>query len=205
MVSDRGELTGVQLNSFKLFGDWRANSEGSVPCPPKEYGGCGSSLLTLKRIFKMNWVAKLVKTVEEMVNGCRISNTCTPEETGVNNRLFQAANRENDTDAFLYYPSSEDVKNEGVKDFRMHWSRGKPIIIKEVCDASAMTIWDPMVIWRGIKETTEEKKRDPNRNVKAVNCTDGTEVYQLSLLAGTGLIFFSFCKVHVAYHVLFHF
>ncbi|KAG8365491.1 hypothetical protein BUALT_Bualt18G0110300 [Buddleja alternifolia] len=204
-VKEENQIANVELNLLKMFGDWTANSEGSVPCPPKEYGGCGSSLLTLKRIFKMNWVAKLVKTVEEMVMGCKISNSCNPEETGVNNRLFQAANRETDSDAFLYYSSSEDVKNEGVKDFRMHWNRGKPIIIKEVCDASAMTIWDPMVIWRGIKETTEEKKKDPNRNVKAVNCTDGTEVYQSLLLAGIGLISFSFCKVHLAYHVPFHY
>ncbi|KAL0407363.1 UNVERIFIED_CONTAM: Lysine-specific demethylase [Sesamum latifolium] len=176
MASKRVKLSDVQLNSFVKFADWKANSDGSIPCPPKAYGGCASSLLTLKRIFKMNWVAKLVKNVEEMVNGCKICNSGNPEETGASTRLWQAAHRENGNDNFLYCPSSEDLKNEGIKDFRMHWSKGKPVIVKEVCDASAMTIWDPMVIWRGIKETAEERMRDTNRTVKAIDCSNWTEI-----------------------------
>ncbi|KAL0300730.1 UNVERIFIED_CONTAM: Lysine-specific demethylase [Sesamum radiatum] len=176
MGSKRVKLSDVQLNSFVKFADWKANSDGSIPCPPKAYGGCASSLLTLKRIFKMNWVAKLVKNVEEMVNGCKICNSRNPEETGAGARLWQAAHRENVNDNFLYCPASEDLKNGGIKDFRVHWSKGKPVIVKEVCDASAMTIWDPMVIWRGIKETAEERMRDINRTVKAIDCSNWTEI-----------------------------
>lgn len=167
-------LDHVQL--FKRFSSWKANCDGSIQCPTKAYGGCASSVLTLKRIFKMNWVAKLLKIVEEMVNGCKVNSSGDSEETGGSLRLLQAANRENNGDNFLYYPSSEDLKSEGIKDFRMHWSRRKPVIIKEVCDASALTIWDPMVIWKGIKETAEEKIKDANRILKAVDCTDWTEV-----------------------------
>ncbi|KAL8511443.1 hypothetical protein ACS0TY_018013 [Phlomoides rotata] len=176
MVSDHVRLSDVQLNMFERFSDWKIYQDGSIQCPPKAYGGCGSSFLTLKRIFKMNWVAKLVKNVEEMVNGCKINNSGKSEETGVCLRLLRAANRENESENFLYSPSSEDLKNEGIKDFRMQWSRGKPVIVKEVCDASAMAIWDPMVIWRGIKETAEEKMKDADRVVKAVDCIDRTEI-----------------------------
>lgn len=193
MVSGHLKLSDVQLNSFEKFASWKANIDGSILCPPKDYGGCGSSLLTLKRIFKMNWVAKLVKNVEEMVNGCKISNSGNPQESEVSLKLCQAAHRENDIDNFLYCLSSEDLKNEGIKDFRMQWSRGKPVIIKEVCDASAMTIWDPMVILTGIKQTTEEKIKDANRIVKAVDCNDRTEVDQLSS-AGIDLSFLHFAK-----------
>lgn len=204
IVSERVRLLDVQLNSFEKFANWKSNRDGSIQCPPKAYGGCGSSLLTLKRIFKMNWVAKLVKNVEEMVNGCKINNSGNPEETGVSLRLLQAARRENDSDNFLYNPSSEDLKNEGIKEFRMHWSRGKPVIVKEVCDASAMAIWDPMVIWKGIKETAEEKMKDANRTVKAIDCFDWTEVCQLLLLAGIGLIFLCFANLSGRCHVHFH-
>ncbi|EYU43402.1 hypothetical protein ABFS82_08G143200 [Erythranthe guttata] len=176
MLSERLNLSDFQLNSFEKFATLKADSDGSILCPPKEYGGCGSSLLTLKRIFKMNWVAKLVKNVEEMVNGCKIDNSGNSEETEVSLGIFQAAHRENDIDNFLYCPSSEDLRNEGIKDFRLNWSRGKPVIVKDVCDASAMTIWDPMVIWRGIKETTDEKTKDANKIVKAVDCFDWTEI-----------------------------
>ncbi|XP_057797479.1 E3 ubiquitin-protein ligase JMJ24-like [Salvia miltiorrhiza] len=169
-------LTHMQLNLLKRFSSWKADHDGSIHCPPKAYGGCGSSILTLKRIFKMNWVAKLVKNVEEMVNGCRINNSGDSEETGGSPRLLQAANTEDDSDKFLYCPSSEDLKSEGIKDFRMQWSRRKPVIIKEVCDDSAMTNWDPMAIWKGIKETAEEKMKDAKRIFKAVDCTNWTEV-----------------------------
>lgn len=124
MVSEHVRLSDVQLNNFQRFSDWKVNQDGSIQCPPKAYGGCGSSCLTLKRIFKMNWVAKLVKNVEEMVNGCKINNSGKSEETGVCLRLLRAANRENESENFLYNPSSEDLKNEGIKDFRMQWSRG---------------------------------------------------------------------------------
>lgn len=181
MESEHVKLSEVQLNMFERFSDWKTNRDGSIQCPPKGYGGCGSSCLTLKRIFKMNWVAKLVKNVEEMVNGCKIYNSGKSEETEVCLRVLQAANRENESENFLYSPSSEDLKIEGIKDFRMQWSKGKPVIVKEVCDTSAMAIWDPMVIWRGIKETAEEKLKDADRVVKAVDCIDRTEVCNLLL------------------------
>ncbi|XP_022892323.1 lysine-specific demethylase JMJ25 [Olea europaea var. sylvestris] len=170
------EMSNVQLNSFKKFSGWKANSNGSLPCAPKKYGGCGSPLLVLKRIFKMNWVAKLVKNVEEMVGGCKTCNSGSPKKNGIDLRLCQAAQRTNDSDNLLYNPSSEDIKREGIGDFRMHWRRGEPIIIKEVCDISTMSIWDPMVVWRGIKETAEEKMKDDNRTVKAIDCSDWTEI-----------------------------
>lgn len=195
-------LTDVQLNSFKRFSSWKADQDGSIQCPPKANGGCGSSILTLKRIFKMNWVAKLMKNVEEMVNGCKIYTSGESEETGGSGRLFQAANRENHSDDFLYYPSSEDLRSEGIKDFRMHWSRKKPVIIKEVCDDSAMTIWDPMAIWKGIKETAEEKTKDSNRILKAVDCTNWSEVCRLLLYTGIGLVSLYFFQISCA--VLFN-
>ncbi|KAL3615066.1 hypothetical protein CASFOL_040727 [Castilleja foliolosa] len=169
------KLSDVQLNSLKRFPDWETNSDGSIFCPPKAYGGCSSSVLTLKRIFKMNWVAKLAKNVEEMVNGCKVVDSFS-EQTGDSIKLLKAAYRENDRDNYLYYPSSEDLKNDRIKEFRMHWSRGKPVIVKEVCDASVMSIWDPMVIWSEIKETAKEKIKGPNRIVKAVDCINRTEI-----------------------------
>ena len=53
--------------------DWKANSDGSIPCPPKEYGGCGSHLLELKRIFRTNLIAKIEKDAEEMASSCKVA------------------------------------------------------------------------------------------------------------------------------------
>ncbi|PON81684.1 WRC domain containing protein [Trema orientale] len=170
------QLPRVKLNFSDKFPDWKANSDSSIPCPPKEYGGCGYSSLNLSRIFKMNWVAKLVKNVEEMVSGCRVHGDSNMQKIVFNDRHFQCAHREVGDDNFLYCPVSEDIKSGGVGDFRKHWVIGEPIIINQVFDCSSTSSWDPMVIWRGIQETTDGKLKDENRMVKATDCFDWSEI-----------------------------
>lgn len=175
-VTEQVKPSKLTLKSSDKFPNWKANSNASIPCPPKEYGGCGCLSLTLKRIFKMNWVAKLVKNSEEMVSGCKVNDdvVCPQETTGLNSGLCQYAHREDSDDNFLYCSTSDDIKAKGIRDFRKHWSQGEPVIVKEVCDG--MSGWDPMVIWKGIRETTEEKMKDDNRTVKAIDCLDRSEV-----------------------------
>ncbi|XP_049382603.1 lysine-specific demethylase JMJ25 isoform X2 [Solanum stenotomum] len=174
-TSKEVKLSNVHLNILSKLSDWKADGNGSIPCPPKQYGGCSSSVLSLKRIFKMNWVVKLVKNVEEMVSGCKVCDSGDLENTS-EGKLFQAAQRENGDDNVLYHPLSEDIRSEGIEDFRKQWSRGKPVIIKDIYDVSSMSNWDPIEIWRGVRETTEEKTKDDNRTVKAIDCFDGSEI-----------------------------
>lgn len=176
-VSEQVKKSRIRLNLSDKYPDWKANSDGSIPCPPREYGGCNYSSLNLSRIFKMNWVAKLVKNVEEMVSGCKVYDAGTPQKSGLNDSIFrQYAHREDSNDNFLYCPSSEDIKAEGINNFRKHWVRGKPIIVKQVFDSSSISSWDPMAIWRGIRETSDEKMKDENRMVKAIDCLNWSEV-----------------------------
>ncbi|GAB4835812.1 hypothetical protein Ancab_000728 [Ancistrocladus abbreviatus] len=159
------------------FPGWRANRDGSIPCLPRSHGGCGCPSLNLRRIFKMNWVAKLVKNLEEMVSGCKVNDIQSPQETeSLNPMVWQCASREDSNDKFLYCPSSRDLKTAGISDFRKHWVKGQPIIVKQVCDSSSISSWDPVVIWQEIQETTDERMRDADRVVKAVDCFDWSEV-----------------------------
>ncbi|KAH0863627.1 hypothetical protein HID58_080838 [Brassica napus] len=154
-----GERTGVpklKLNFSNKFPEWEANDDGSIPCPPKEHGGCGSKSLNLARIFKMNWVAKLVKNAEEMVNGCKVSDLCSPELC----------------DNSVYSPSLETVRSDGVATFEKQWSEGRIVVVKRVLDESSLSRWDPETIWRDIEEVSSE--HDPF--LKAINCLDGSEV-----------------------------
>ncbi|KAK6915589.1 WRC domain [Dillenia turbinata] len=166
-----------RLDVLDKFPDWKANTDGSIPCPPKVYGGCAFRSLSLKRIFKMNWVAKLVKNLEEMVSGCKVrdnGNAQKPAPRDLN--LCQTAHREANNDNYLYFPPSKDIKNEGIDEFRKHWARGEPVIVKEACDNVSISSWDPMAIWRGIQEITDEKLKDDCRTVKAINYLNGSEV-----------------------------
>ncbi|MED6193487.1 hypothetical protein PIB30_019960 [Stylosanthes scabra] len=164
-------------NILSKFPHWRSDDNANIPCPPKEYGGCGYSSLNLSRIFKRNWVAKLVKNVEEMVGGCKINNADDLPETELNAlRLHKFSHRETSDDNYLYCPASEDLIKDGIGKFRKHWKAGEPIIVKQVFDRSSFSSWDPLVIWRGILETTDEKMKDENRVVKAIDCLDGSEI-----------------------------
>lgn len=125
----------------------------------------------------MNWVAKLVKNVEELVSGCRIYDAGSPQKMGFDDpKLCKYAHREDSDDNFLYCPTSEELKSDGVGKFRKHWARGEPLIVKQVFDSSFSSSWDPVVIWRGVRETADEKMKDENRLVKATDCLDWSEV-----------------------------
>ncbi|KAF5201386.1 Lysine-specific demethylase jmj25 [Thalictrum thalictroides] len=90
-------------------------------------------------------------------------------------KLCQLSHREDINDNFLYCPVSQDIKVKGIYHFQKHWARGEPIIVKQVCDCTSSSNWDPMVIWRGIRETADEKTKDENRTVTAIDCLDGSE------------------------------
>ncbi|KAJ4823420.1 hypothetical protein Tsubulata_025585 [Turnera subulata] len=175
-VPEQVKKSRARLNLSDKCPGWKANDDGSIPCPPKDFGGCNYSSLSLSRIFKMNWVAKLVKNVEEMVSGCKVYDTIASGKSGSSGLVCQYAHREDSDDNFLYCPSSEGIKDEGVNNFRRHWAKGEPVIVKQVFDSSSSSYWDPMVIWRGIRETSDEKMKDENRMVKAIDCLNGSEV-----------------------------
>ncbi|OVA07109.1 zinc finger protein [Macleaya cordata] len=175
-VTRQQKLSEIRRNLADQFPNWKANSDGAIPCPPKDSGGCGSPSLALRRIFKMNWVAKLVKNVEEMVNGCKVYDDSQQATPLRDSKMCQFAHREESNDNFLYSPLSQDIKLEGIGTFQKHWVKGEPVIIKQVSDCTSSSSWDPMIIWRGIRETTDEKTKDENRTVKAIDCLDCAEV-----------------------------
>ena len=165
-----------------LFPTWRVNNDGSITCGPHEAGGCGSSKLVLRRIFKINWIGKLVKSSQEMVNGCKADDletgcsSCNAggrlDSTGQHSLgLSKCSNSGNS----VYSPVLENLKYEGIVHFRKHWINGEPVIIRNAFEPSLSSSWDPLSIWRGIQEIMEEKM-DENAIVKAVDCSDQSEV-----------------------------
>ncbi|KAF5952209.1 hypothetical protein HYC85_010153 [Camellia sinensis] len=200
-VTEQVKQSKLRLKLSDKFFNWKANSNGSIPCPSKEYGSCGCLSLTLKRIFKMNWVAKLVKNYEEMVIGCKVYVTGSSQEIGFNSRLFEYAKRENCNDNFLYCSTSEDIKLMGLQilesvgsGVNLLWlvdvklgSHGymetteekmKDIKILESVGSGVNLLWlvDVKLGSHGYMETTEEKMKDDSRNVKATDFLDWFEV-----------------------------
>lgn len=188
-VNDKSCSQPMDLNSIdirSLVPAWKVNNDVSITCGPHEIGGCGSSKLVLRRIFKINWIPKLVKRSEEMVNGCKVHDlqdrclSCSDgrrlELIGQGNLgLSKCSNGDGISGNCVYSPVLEDLKYEGIMHFRKHWVKAEPIVIRKAFEPSLSSIWDPLSIWRGIQEIMDEEM-DEGFIVKAVDCSNQSEV-----------------------------
>lgn len=169
------------------------NEDQSIPCPPCERGGCGSGILVLKRLLRGDWIAKLVEDVQYFtrdVSESRHSDADVPcsdcsgrlskdqacTSGAADECLRRAAHRAGDKNNFIYCPSVQIVKNEGSEHFRKHWLQGEPVIVKNVLEETKGLSWEPMVMWRAVRETKRKKVENQTKSVKAVDCLDWCEV-----------------------------
>ncbi|KAK8711357.1 hypothetical protein V6N13_146641 [Hibiscus sabdariffa] len=183
--SQVGSLSNGKAVKSSYFPDWRANSDGSIPCPRSEKGGCGASTLELKRIFKANWVTKLISNAEDItsqykppeVDFYRECSSCQPNVSDGNNNVRHAANREECCDNYLFCPNALDISDGEIEHFQRHWMRGEPVVVRNVLEKTSGLSWEPMVMWRAFRETGSNVKfKEETRSVKAIDCLDWCEV-----------------------------
>lgn len=166
---------------------WKIKNDGSIPCLPKEHGGCGMGSLALRRIFDANWVEKLIRAAEKFTSNYQLpevdfSRKCSlcfpassPQGGNDSSNVRQAACREYSQDNFLYCPNAPDLGDAEFKHFQMHWRRGEPVIVRNALAMSSGLSWEPMVMLRAFKNATKKLKQD-HFCVKAIDCLDWCEV-----------------------------
>ncbi|GAB2265067.1 hypothetical protein Dimus_000135 [Dionaea muscipula] len=167
--------------------EWKAKIDGSIPCPPKSLGGCGSNILGLRRILEPNWVDTLLKSVEELTvdyhvpgagssNGCHICSHASFATVGEkNSEMRQAASRKDTKDNFLYCPGSLTLGEDEIEHFQIHWMRGEPVIVRNVLETTTGLSWEPMVMWRAFRGAKKVMKEE-SLGVQAIDCFDWCEV-----------------------------
>ena len=133
---------------------WKSRIDGSIPCPPKDIGGCDNGTLELKRIMPVNWVANLLKKAQ----GMHIINKSSdiPQTSSA---------------SYLYSLNPND-KPQDMQNFQLHWSKGEPIIVSDVLSSSSGLSWEPMVMWRAFRDRNDSHASE----LKAINCLDWSEV-----------------------------
>lgn len=170
---------------------WKASEDGRIPCPPKSIGGCGKGFLELERILEENFISYLVKKAEEIVKICQLEDSvhtlkqCSCLDLlgkGKSGKdiLRKVASRSDSNDNYLYCPRARDVKPGDLFHFRFHWMRGEPVIVSNVLDMTSGLSWDPMVMWRALRQISH-KKHGEHKEVKAIDCLDCCEVSIISL------------------------
>ncbi|KAL0442990.1 UNVERIFIED_CONTAM: Lysine-specific demethylase [Sesamum latifolium] len=153
--------------------------DGSVVCPPKEMGGCGSCKLELKRLLPEHWISDLKERAGKIMSRCKtIDMVLQPTfSNGNHEKSYRAASREGFKGNCLYCLDSEDTLNEeALLHFRSHWARGEPVIVRNVLEQTSGLSWEPMVMWRALCEHRDARFSSRMSDVKAIDCLAGCEV-----------------------------
>ncbi|ESQ37770.1 hypothetical protein EUTSA_v10029199mg, partial [Eutrema salsugineum] len=164
------------------FSNWKLNSDGSIPCPPKECGGCGTSTLELTRLSECDWVEKLITDAEKVTLQYRppdvdIAHECSSCITNSDHIRRQAAFRKNAHDNFLYSPNAVDLAEDDIAHFQSHWMRAEPVIVRNVLEKTSGLSWEPMVMWRACREMDPKVgSKGEAKTLKALDCWDWSEV-----------------------------
>lgn len=177
---------------------WRAEINGRIPCPPRARGGCGTAILSLRRLFEANWVDKLIRNVEELTIkyqppivdlslGC--SDCQSFEEHAAHNSVRKAASRESSHDNFLYSPGAVEMGDTEFEHFQRHWIRGEPVIVRNVFEKASGLSWNPMVMWRAFRGAKKILKEE-STTFKAIDCLDWCEVHVRIFRLNLPLLFF---------------
>ena len=178
------ESTEVQVSELPL---WKANEDGSIPCPPEGRGGCWWQETVLRQIGKHGWINKLVTEVESAVGDevytrpqssepCQLCSAEKLDSTNHTKCVRQAAQRNDSVDNFIYCPSSLDMGKNAFEHFQKHWLKGEPVIVRDVLEKTKGLSWEPMVMCNAFRETAKNKFAEETNSVKAIDCLDWCEV-----------------------------
>ncbi|KAK6917779.1 JmjC domain [Dillenia turbinata] len=164
---------------MKIVTHWLPNDNGSIPCAPKELGGCGDHQLVLKHILPEDWLANLeVKATEMLKLSESKEQTSEGNVSEAGDKKIRAASSRNESDDnFLYCPSSLDLRNkEHLLHFQKHWAKGEPIIVRHALEQAAGLSWEPMVMLRALCDNIDPNISSKMSLVKAIDCLAGCEV-----------------------------
>ncbi|KAM0943171.1 putative transcription factor & chromatin remodeling &Metalloenzymes JmjC family [Dioscorea sansibarensis] len=170
-VSQENEssTTNYHINIAK----WKANSNGSIPCPPTAVGGCGSSVLELRHIFPKNFLLDLEAKAEKLGSSLHADApteqkySCSCPTTEMSRK---AASRTDSSDNYLYCPSLAEIEEDGMVHFQNHWLKGEPVIVSGLVNERSGLCWEPMAMCRAICNNEGGYK------MKAIDCLACCEV-----------------------------
>ncbi|KAH6764637.1 hypothetical protein C2S51_015886 [Perilla frutescens var. frutescens] len=165
--------------------NWETHDDGSIPCPPTDIGGCGGSLLDLRCIFPFNWTRDLEVKAEEILDSYRSPTTDASQCCSLCNVLGredselklqkEPSKKIGFNDKFLYSPTLKDLHQETLEHFQSHWSRGHPVVVRNVLRSNASLCWDPVMMFCLYMEKKSSGSCEEG-DMKATNCLDWCEV-----------------------------
>jgi lysine-specific demethylase 3 len=155
--------------------DWKVLEDGNIPCAPRKMGGCGHGILELKYIQESpDFVSDLLKEAEDISGEFNLEKVMGDET--VKRQIACTCSGEKSTAANnLYCPVASEISDKDLKHFQYHWTKGEPVIVRDVLETTSGLSWEPMVMWRAFRQI-KNNKHDKLLDVTAINCLDWCEV-----------------------------
>ncbi|RWW22402.1 hypothetical protein GW17_00013404 [Ensete ventricosum] len=69
-----------------------------------------------------------------------------------------------------------DIQQGELDHFQKHWLKGEPVIVRDVLELTSGLSWEPMVMWRALREKKLTEKASERLTVKAIDCLYWCEV-----------------------------
>ncbi|XP_045816712.1 lysine-specific demethylase JMJ25-like isoform X2 [Trifolium pratense] len=168
----------ISDGNLEVSTKWNAKSDGSVSCVPKEMGGCGSSVLELRRILPHGWMSDLEGKAHDMLKIWEVEQqTFQQEEAGSSyNSMRKESFTGGTNESNIYCSESRDILRERMLLFQKHWTNGEPIIVRDVLKQGTGLSWEPMVMWRALCDNVASDISSKMSEVKAIDCMANCEV-----------------------------
>ncbi|KAK7348409.1 hypothetical protein VNO80_22965 [Phaseolus coccineus] len=169
---------GTSECNTKLSNVWNAKSDGSIRCAPKEFGGCGSAALELRRVLPSGWISELEIRTRSMLKIWENVNTTLQHKKAVSSytSLRKEAIKVDINDDNMYCSESSNIQKGGLLLFQKHWANGEPIIVRDALKQGTGLSWKPMVMWRALCENRVSEVGSKMSEVKAIDCLANCEV-----------------------------
>lgn len=152
---------------LELSTKWNAKTDGSICCAPKEMGGCGSSVLELRRSLPHGWMSDLEARAHNMLTNWETEQAALQREGAESN--YNSMKKES-------FSESRDILKQGMPLFQKHWANGEPIIVRDVLKQGTGLSWEPMVMWRALCDNVGSVMSSKMSEVKAIDCMANCEV-----------------------------
>ncbi|XP_069144192.1 lysine-specific demethylase JMJ25-like isoform X5 [Solanum lycopersicum] len=152
-------------NSGYPAGKWKCNEDGSIPCPPENFGGCVKGVLELKCLTSKSksLISELLEEAEDIFKRLELE---YKHEMPQESCLCMKSMDEN---------AAKDLQQGDLKHFQCHWLKGEPAIIGNVLETTSGLSWEPMVMCRACRQI-KSINHPLHLNASAINCLDWCEV-----------------------------
>lgn len=163
------------MRDYRL--QWKSSVDGTIPCPPKDIGGCDNGTLELKTIMPADYVVNMLEKAQKIyeINGSDHIPETSTKCWMCNDAREEAVNEKSDA-SNLGIPRATDIQAQDMKHFQFHWSKGEPIIVSDVLSTSSGLSWEPMVLSRAFHDIKKSGKRSRSCEVNAIDCLNWSEV-----------------------------